>query len=123
MSVDLSAYLQKLQPLLSMPRETLPQLTAEEARRALQWSAEALRLEFIEISGVAPIFLLLPPQGSDPAVLLFATWHAEALPVEPASVDGAERLAMAAALAGLVRASETSAAAVVVAPGATQGSL
>ena len=123
MGVAPSGYLQNLQPLLSMPRETLPQLTAEEARRALRWASGALNLEFIEIPGVAPTFLLLPPAGVEPEVLLYATWHAEALPVEPAAVEGAERLALSAALAGLGRAQGACTAAVVVTPGATQGSL
>ena len=123
MSTELSAYLQKLQPLLSMPRETLPQLTVDEARRSLGWAAGTLGLELIEIAGVAPTFLLLPPPGRDPDLLIFGSWHAEALPVEPAAVEGAERLALAAALAGLARAPEMGAAAVVVAPGASQGSL
>lgn len=113
--------LSKLQPLLSMPRETLPQLTAEGARRSLQAASELLSLEFIEIAGVAPTFLLLPPSGA-PETLLFATWHSETLPVEPAAVEGAERLALAASLAGASRSSERRVA-VVVAPGASQGSL
>jgi hypothetical protein len=122
MSPETGSYLQKLQPLLSMPRETVPQLTVVETRDSLRWAAESLELELIEIKGVAPTFLLLPPAGRDPGVLLFGTWHAEALPVDPAAVEGAERLALSAALAGLGRSPEASAA-VVVAPGATQGSI
>jgi hypothetical protein len=54
----------------------------------------------------------------------FAAWHAEVLPVQPAAVEGAERLALAATLAGLGQALEAGlSAAVIVAPGATQGSL
>ncbi len=107
-----------------MPRETLPQLTAAEARKALTWASEALSLEFLEIKGVAPTFLLLPGPGTEPGVVLFATWHAEVLPVVPAAVEGAERLALSASLAGLGRALGTGGgAAMVVAPGATQGSL
>src|SRR6266581_191457 len=124
MSTQTSSYLQNFQSLLSMPRETLPQLTAAEARKALRWASEALELEFIEIEGAAPTFLLLPAPGLAPAALFFATWHAEVLPVTPAAVEGAERLALSATLAGLGRAPDARArAALVVAPGATQGSL
>src|SRR2546428_4779752 len=126
MGIDTSSYLQKLQALLSMPRETLPQLTAAEARKALGWASEALRLELVEIEGAAPTFLLLPEPGSTPAALFFTTWHAEVLQVTPAAVEGAERLALSATLAGLGREAETEVeprAAVVGAPGATQGSL
>jgi len=112
--------LTQLQPLLSMPRETVPQLTVEQARKSLQAAAEVLRLEFIEIAGVAPTFLLLPEQT--PQVLAFGTWHAESMPVEPAAVEGAERLALAVALAGSERTRETSVG-FVASPGATQGSL
>jgi hypothetical protein len=105
-----------------MPRETVPQLTVVEARGSLRWAAESLGLEVVEITGLVPTFLLLPPAGRDPDVLLFASWHAEALPVEPAAVEGAERLALSATLAALGRVTGTIAA-VVVAPGATQGSL
>jgi hypothetical protein len=120
MTPEESALLTQLQPLLSMPRETLPQLTADQARRSLAGAAEALGVEFIEITGVAPTFLLLPKE-STPDILLFGTWHAESMPVEPAAVVGAERLALAVALAGAGRAESTVGA--VVAPGATQGSL
>jgi len=124
MTREPSDYLQNLQALLSMPRETLPQLTAAEARKSLLWAAERLELEFIEIEGVAPTFLLLPPTGTPPAVVLFATWHAEVLPVHPAAAEGAERLALSATLAGLGGAlGEKAPASVVVAPGSTQGSL
>ncbi len=122
MSPDTSSYLLNLQQLMSMPRETVPQLTVAETRSSLHWAAESLGLEVIEIKGVAPTFLLLPPTGRDPDLLLFVTWHAEVLPVDPAAVEGGERLALSAALAGLGRVPEASAA-VVVAPGATQGSL
>ncbi len=79
-----------------MPRETVPQLTAEETRKSLRWAAESLQLECIEISELVPTFLLLPAAAPD--ALLFATWHAEAVPVEPAAVEGAERLALSATL-------------------------
>jgi len=116
-----ATYLQKLQSLLSMPRETLPQLTAQEARVALRWAAETLGLELVETSGLAPTFLLLPAGQTPPEILFFATWHAEALPVAPAAVEAAERLALAATLAGMGRAGAS--VGMVVAPGATQGSL
>jgi hypothetical protein len=118
-----SGYLKILQSLLSMPRETLPQLTAEEARKSLGQAAQALGLELIEIEGVAPTFLLLPAVGVAPGILLFGTWHAEALPVHPAAVEGAERLALSVTLAGLGALGGKGSAAVVIAPGATQGSL
>ncbi len=124
MSVETSTYLQNFQAFLSMPRETLPQLTTPEARKALRWAAEALGLEFIEIEGVAPTFLLLPRPETDPGPLLFTTWHAEVLPVDPAAVEGAERLALSVTLSGLGHAFGAKArSAVIVAPGATQGSL
>jgi hypothetical protein len=116
------SYLPNLQTLLSLPRETLPQLTAEESRKALRWAAGALGLELIEIEGVAPTFLLAP--SGAPGIVFFATWHAEVLPVHPAAVEGAERLALAATMAGMGRSMGSGAsAAVVIAPGATQGSL
>ena len=103
-----------------MPRETVPQLTAEETRKSLRWAAESLQLECIEISELVPTFLLLPAAAPD--ALLFATWHAEAVPVEPAAVEGAERLALSATLAGMARAGGAKVG-LVVTPGATQGSL
>jgi hypothetical protein len=124
LSADPSGYLQNLQSFLSLPRETLPQLTAAETRKALRWAAERLALELIEIEGSAPTFLLLPGHGAAPGLLFLATWHAEVLPVHPAAVEGAERLALTATLAGLgVAAGNGAPAAVVVAPGATHGSL
>jgi len=122
MTSESERYRAKLQALLSMPRETLPQLTAAEARNALQWAAEALDLDFIETTGVAPTFLLLAKSEAAPERLLFGTWHAESAPVEPAAAEGAERLALSATLAGLA-AAQTTGTAVVVAPAATQGSL
>ena len=121
MTSESSGLLSHLQPLLSMPRETLPQLTVEQARKSLSAAGEALGLEFIEIAGVAPTFLLLPARSA-PEVLVFGTWHAESMPVEPAAVEGAERLALAVALAGAERAREAGVG-FVVSPGASQGSL
>ena len=102
----------------------MPQLTASETRKGLQRAAGLLGLELVEIEGVAPTFLLLPPEGVEPRVAFFAAWHAEVLPVAPAAVEGAERLALSATLAGLGRNPGSPVpAAIVVAPGATQGSL
>jgi len=104
-------------------RENLPQLTAAEARKSLLWAAERLELEFIEIEGVHRRFYFSPYRDS-PTVVLFATWHAEVLPVHPAAAEGAERLALSATLAGLgERWGRRRPPSVVVAPGSTQGSL
>ena len=124
MTLEASSYVKALQPLLSLPRETLPQLTVAEARKALEWAAGVLSLELIEKKGVAPSFLLVPRAGEVPQILLFAAWHAESLPVLPAAVEGAERLALAASLAALgLDQGEKIPAALVAAPGAMQGSL
>lgn len=124
MTPQVSSYLQELQPLLSLPRETVPQLTASETRKALRWAADALGLELLEKEGVVPWFLLVPREPTPPRVLLFGAWHAEVLPVLPAAIEGAERLALAAMLASIGPAlGEARGAALVVAPGATQGSL
>jgi len=60
-------------------------------------------------------------------VTLFAAWHAETLPVMPAAVEGAERLALVATSAALAAATGAGAlaageAALIVAPGAAHGS-
>ena len=130
--IDATHQLSAFQSLLALARETVPQATAAEARKALAASAERLRLELVENGNVVPTFLLLPPAGVTPRVTLFAAWHGEAMPVTPAAVAGAERLALAAGLAALEAVAATGAlgpagsppeAAVVAAPGATQGSL
>ena len=121
MTFEDQGLLSQLQPFLSMPRETVPQLTAEETRKSLLGASETLGLEFVEIAGVAPTFLILP-KASEPQVLVFGTWHAESMPVEPAAVEGAERLALAVALAGAARTRDTRIG-FVVSPGASQGSL
>lgn len=129
---DAAAQLALFQSVLALARETVPQATAAEARKALTGSAARLGLELIENGNVVPIFLLLPPAGVTPRVTLFAGWHGEAMPVTPAAVTGAERLALAASLLAVEAVAETGAlgpagappeVAVVVAPGATQGSL
>jgi hypothetical protein len=129
---DATRHLSNYQEILGLPRETLPQSTAEATRRALHRAAAVLRLDLVATEGVAPIFLLLPPVGAEPSVALYATWHAESAPVLPAALEGAERLALAATLAALEATAaagsrETGRApinpAIVVAPAASHGSL
>jgi hypothetical protein len=113
---------------MSLARETLPQKSAEAARAVLLGTARALGLELFDNKGVAPIFALLPPPGRAPRLTLFATWHAETLPVTPAAVEGAERTALAATAAALGATLEAGAlgpgdVAWIVAPGAAHGSL
>jgi hypothetical protein len=128
LKVDSSGYLTKYQELMSLARETLPQKSAEAARAVLLGTAQALGLELVDNKGVAPIFALLPPPGRAPRLTLFATWHAETLPVTPAAVEGAERTALAATAAALGATLEAGAlgpgdVAWIVAPGAAHGSL
>jgi hypothetical protein len=119
--LDAKAQLIQLQSFLTMPRETLPGLTAREAGRYLRGAADRLGLEFVESAGVAPIFLLLPRGGAPPAVTLFQTWHAEpAGGVERAAVEGAERLALGASVAATAGAAAR--IALVVAPSSSAGS-
>lgn len=123
--VEPKAQLALFQELMSLPRETVPQLSAAAARKSMAGAAGALRLEFKVMEGVVPTFLLLPPGGVIPSLTVFNTWHTESHPVFPAAVEGAERLALSAsvgALAGLVEAG-IDPPAMVVAPGAAQGSL
>jgi hypothetical protein len=126
MSLDVAAHRSWFQDLMGMGREGIPRATAEAARKALRTSAEALGLELIEIEGAAPTFLLIPSGGARPDVTLFATWHAESRPVVPAALEGAERTALLAgvgAVSGLSMGDSGVPAAVVVAPGASHGSL
>jgi len=58
---DAPRYLSLFQPLLTLPRETLPRLTAEAARAALGRTATDLGAELVVEEGPAPAFLLLPP--------------------------------------------------------------
>jgi hypothetical protein len=122
---DSRAHVALFQELLSMPRETVPQLTAAAARKALAGAAAILDLEFIVVESIAPTFLLLPRKGSEAALAVFGSWHAEAHPVFPAAVEGAERLALSAAIGALaaLRAAGVDSTAVVVAPAAAQGSV
>jgi hypothetical protein len=140
--LDAAGHLSIFQKLMAMPRETLPQQTAVVAREALKKAAGLLGLELAQTKELAPIFLLLPSSGVAAGVTVFATWHAEGAPVHPAAAEGAERLALAAAvgaLAGLGAAgssagggaagaaggapSRSARPALVVAPSATTGSL
>ncbi len=126
--IDAAAHLSKLQRIMTLPRETLPQLTADAARDALTDAAAVLGLEFVENKGVAPIFALLPRGDAAPATTFFATWHFETLPVTPAAVEGAERLALAVTLGALEDVATAGAfsglgsPALVVAPGSAHGS-
>ncbi len=130
LDAEAEGYLSALQPLLALPAETVPQVTAVEARKALTWAAGRLGAELVEIKGAAPTFLLLPPGDSAPDVTLLATWHAESMPVTPAALEGAERLALAASLAAAgapagapAKKAKPPRVAVVVPPAATHGSL
>lgn len=123
--IDAPAHLESFRELLSLPRETVPQMTAAAARKTLTAAAADLDLEIVEKEGVTPTFLLLRGDHAAPSLTLFATWHAEAHPVTPAAVEGAERLALAATLGALkaLVAAGADPAAVVVSPAAGQGSL
>jgi hypothetical protein len=128
LKVDAAGYLAKYQELLTLARETLPQKSGEAARAALGATAAAFGLELIDNKSAIPIFALLPPEGRTPRLTLFATWHAETLPVTPAAVEGAERLALAATAAALGASLDRGAlspsdVAWIVAPGAAHGSL
>ena len=123
--IDAAAHLASFQEFMSLPRETVPQMTAAAARKTLAAAAVDLGLELVEKEGITPTFLLLRKDRTAPSLTLFATWHAEAHPVIPAAVEGAERLALAATL-GALKALVTAGAdraAVVVAPASGQGSL
>ena len=130
MDLDAKAQLTRLQSLLTLPRETIPRLTPQVVRSVLRGAGDRLGLEFIEIEGVTPIFLLLPQDEGGTQTTLFQTWHSESLPTSPGSVEGAERLALGAALAameavmGLGGRGEGASPrlALVVAPAATSGS-
>jgi hypothetical protein len=97
---DSASHLNVLQELMSLPRETLPRLSLAATQKALTWASEHLGLELISNEGNTPTFLLLP-SGGTPAIVLFAAWHAEILPVTPAALEGGERLALAATLGAL----------------------
>ena len=119
------AHLSFFHELLSMPRETLPQVTSGAARRSLEPLASALGLKFIEKTAVAPTFLLLPEGDEPPDLTVLASWHAEAEPVTPAAAEGGERLALSAAGGALltIRESGVRRPALVVPPAAGHGSL
>lgn len=127
LQLDVEAHRSWFQELTSMGREGIPRASADAARRGLQAAAAALGLELVEKEAGAPTFLLLPPGGARPLVTVFGTWHAESRPVLPAALEGGERttlLAAVGALTGLAAATGgASPAALVVAPGASHGSL
>jgi hypothetical protein len=130
LSMDTAVQLKRLQSFLTLPRETIPGLTARDAGTLLRASASRLGLQFVENKGVAPTFLLLPQAGQAPVVTLFGTWHGEPSPTPAAAVDGAERLALGAVLAAMEAAAATGAlgppgqplVALVAAPSAGAGS-
>jgi hypothetical protein len=93
--------LKRFQSFLTLPRETIPQLTAREAGTLLRSAAERLRLELVVNKAAVPTFLLLPLADAAPRVILFQTWHAEPMSMGRAVVEGAERLALVAALSAL----------------------
>ncbi len=130
LSMDTGVQLKRLQSFLTLPRETIPGLTARDAGTLLRATASRLGLEFVENKGVAPTFLLLPQAGAVPIVTVFGTWHGEPSPTPAAAVDGAERLALGAILAAVETTATAGAlgppgqprVALVVAPSAGAGS-
>lgn len=118
-------HLTYFQELIELGRETLPQRTAEAARKALGRSAAALGLELVETTSPVPTFLLLPPGGATPSLTVFGSWSAEAHPVAPAAAEGGERLALAAGIGALASAMShlPGPPAMVIPPGAGHGSL
>jgi hypothetical protein len=126
--VDAQAQLTRLQRVLTLPRETLPRLTAQEVGAYLRAAAERVGLEFTEFASVVPTFALLPPTAA--RAVLFQTWHAEPIQVEPGALNGAERLALGAGVAAMEAACAAIGSggapqapfALVVAPSATAGS-
>ena len=120
-------HLTSFQELIELGRETLPQRTAEAARRAMGRSAAALGLELVETKSPVPTFLLLPPDGAAPSLTVFGSWSAEAHPVAPAAAEGGERLALVASLGALASALGSGGLpalpAMVVPPGAGHGSI
>src|SRR5438552_762027 len=88
--IDSAGHLASFREFLSLPRETVPQMTAAAARKTLTAAAADLGLEVVEKESITPTFLLLLGDRAAPSLTLFATWHAEAHPVTPAAVEGAE---------------------------------
>ena len=98
-SLDGKVQLAHLQRFLTLPRETIPRLTAQEAGRYLRGAAERLGLEYIEIAEVVPTFLLLPPSAASESdrshgsiVAIHSGKHRGFLPARPVrkgSCDGA----------------------------------
>ena len=129
LKMDVAMHLAWFEELISLGRETIPQRTAEAARRGLAQAAEALGLELIETKSAAPTFLLLPPGGTNPELTALLTWHAESQTVHPAAAESSERLALVAAIGALVSiasfagGSRLGRPALVISPAATSGSL
>lgn len=124
--LDVATHRSWFQELMAMGREGIPGVSAAAARRALTASADRLGLELVEIEGAAPIFLLLPADGAQPAVTVLGSWHAESRPVLPAALEGAERTALMAAvgaLCGMASANGDLRTAAVIPPGTSHGSL
>jgi len=115
------------QELMELGRETLPQRTAEAARRSLTRSAASLGLELVETTSPVPTFLLVPPAGTAPRLTIFASWNAESHPVAPAAAEGGERLALAASVGAVAAALGSGGfagpVAMIVPPGAGYGSI
>ena len=128
LELDAAEQLARYQSFLTLPRETIPKLSARDAGILLRAAAGRLGLEAIEIAGVAPTFLLLPREA--PLVTLFLTWTSAPLGRPDAAEDAADRLALAASLAALesvalaeaVRPAAALRVALVVAPAANAGS-
>jgi hypothetical protein len=128
LELDAAEQLARYQSFLTLPRETIPRLTARDAGTLLRAAAARLGLEAAEIAGVAPTFLLLPREA--PLVTLFLTWTSTPLGRPDVAEDAADRLALAASLAALetvvaaeiLGPREAPRAALVVAPAANAGS-
>jgi hypothetical protein len=128
LELDAAEQLARYQSFLTLPRETIPRLSARDAGTLLRAAAGRLGLEAAEIAGVAPTFLLLPREA--PLVTLFLTWSSASLGRPDAAEDAADRLALAASLAALeslagaeiLGAAAALRVALVVAPAASAGS-
>lgn len=128
LELDAAEQLARYQSFLTLPRETIPRLSARDAATLLRAAAGRLGLEATEIAGVAPTFLLLPREA--PLVTLFLTWTSASLGRSDVAEDAADRLALAASLAALESVAEAGVfgpagalrVALVVAPAANAGS-
>jgi hypothetical protein len=128
LELDAAEQLARYQSFLTLPRETIPKLSARDAGTLLRAAASRFGLEAAEIAGVAPTFLLLPRET--PQITLFLTWTSASLGRPDAVEDAADRLALAASLAALESVASAKAVgpasalrvALVVAPAASAGS-